>query len=409
MFSNVLYFTYDVECCSGLWFAGWERFSRLFAIRYRRRWLPVPQVIVSIIGARPQFIKAAMVSRALRATEQVREMLVHTGQHYHDNMSRVFFEELEIQEPDYNLGVGSASHGAQTGRMLEAIEQVLLKERPDRVLVYGDTNSTLAAALAAVKLHIPVAHVEAGLRSFNRRMPEEINRVLTDHASDLLFVPTATAAANLRNEGIPEKSIHQSGDVMYDAALFYAAKAERQSRILEYLNLKPKSYVLATVHRAENTDDPQRLRAIFEGLVRVTRSMPVVVPLHPRTRAALGRLGMTYGQLSGLTPIDPVGYLDMVLLEKHALVIATDSGGVQKEAFFYRVPCVTLRTETEWHELVTLGWTRVLTTVEPQGVERVLVEASAAPLGLDAAPYGDGTAAYYVARVLCEGRCFCDN
>lgn len=359
--------------------------------------------VVSVVGARPQFIKAAVVSRALRAGEQVREVLIHTGQHYDDNMSRVFFEELEMPEPDYNLGVGSASHGAQTGRMLGAIEQVLLKERPDWVLVYGDTNSTLAGALAAVKLHIPVAHVEAGLRSFNRRMPEEINRVLTDHASDLLFAPTATAVTNLKREGLPDNRIRLVGDVMYDAALFYGAKAERQGRILERLGLSPKAYVLATVHRAENTDNPQRLRAIFEGLDRVARSVPVVVPLHPRTRDALTRQSLTDGSLSALTLIDPVGYLDMLLLEKHALVIATDSGGVQREAFFFRVPCVTLRRETEWAELVELGWNRILDELRGDRVEVAILQAVGRE-GAEAAPYGDGTAARKIAQNLLAGR-----
>lgn len=360
----------------------------------------MPLTVVSIVGARPQFIKAGMVSRALRATGQVREVLVHTGQHYDDNMSRIFFEELEIPEPDYNLGVGSASHGAQTGRMLEAIERVLLAERPDWVLVYGDTNSTLAGALAAVKLHIPVAHVEAGLRSFNRRMPEEINRVLTDHASDLLFAPTATAVANLKREGIPDERIHLVGDVMYDAALFYGAKAEQQSRILERLGLRPKSYVLVTVHRAENTDDPQRLRAIFEGLAKVARCLPVVVPVHPRTRAALGRLGMTDGPLSSLSLIDPVGYLDMVLLEKHASVIATDSGGLQKEAFFYGVPCVTLRQETEWTELVDLGWNQLVDELRTDRVESVVLQAIGRGGGVRTLLYGDGRAGHRITAIL---------
>lgn len=355
--------------------------------------------VVSIVGARPQFIKAAMVSRALRATGQVREVLVHTGQHYDDNMSRIFFGELEIPEPDYNLGVGSASHGAQTGRMLEAIERVLVAERPDWVLVYGDTNSTLAGALAAVKLHIPVAHVEAGLRSFNRSMPEEINRVLTDHASDLLFAPTATAVANLKREGIPDERIHLVGDVMYDATLFYGAKAEQQSRILERLGLRPKSYVLATVHRAENTDDPRRLEAIFKGLAFVAESIPVLVPLHPRTRTALERAGLFDRGLGGLTLIEPVGYLDALMLERNAAVIATDSGGVQKEAFWWRVPCVTLRAETEWQELVELKWVSLVYPSDPRAVARaVLMRLN--DLGQEGNPHGDGASSERVASCL---------
>ncbi len=315
--------------------------------------------VVSVVGARPQFIKAAAVSRVLRATPGVREVLVHTGQHYDDNMSRIFFEELEIPEPDYHLGIGGGTHGQNTGRMLEAIEKVLLHEDPDWVLVYGDTDSTLAGALAAVKLHIPVAHVEAGLRSFNRRMPEEINRVLTDHASDLLFAPTETALKNLLREGIPEERIHLVGDVMYDAALYYGEKAERESRILERLSLTRKGYILATVHRAENTDDPARLRAILQALSEAAQEVEVVFPVHPRTRKAMERYELT-DLVRPLIVTDPVGYLDMVMLEKNARLIVTDSGGVQKEAFFYRVPCVTLREETEWVELVELGWNRLL-------------------------------------------------
>jgi UDP-GlcNAc3NAcA epimerase len=356
--------------------------------------------IVAVVGARPQFIKAATVSRALRSTPGVEEVLVHTGQHYDDKMSRVFFEELEIPEPDYHLGIGSGTHGPQTGRMLEAVEQVLLQERPDWALVYGDTNSTLAGALAAAKLHIPVAHVEAGLRSFNRRMPEEINRVLTDHAADLLFAPTAAAVKNLRQEGIPEERIHLVGDVMYDAALYYGAKAERESRILERLVLQPKGYLLATVHRAENTDDPVRLRAIFEGLAAAAREMPVVLPLHPRTRAALAREGMLAETSRHLRLIEPVGYLDMVLLEKNARLIATDSGGVQKEAFFYRVPCVTLREETEWVELVALGWNHLVSPMSRDGVKRA-VDAQLAERGRDKPNlYGNGKAAHLIVEKL---------
>ena len=308
--------------------------------------------VTGIVGARPQFIKAAVVSRALcELGDSVQEVLIHTGQHYDANMSEVFFEELDIPKPAYNLGIGGGTHGQNTGRMIEQIEQVLLTEQPDWVLVYGDTDSTLAGALAAVKLHIPVAHVEAGLRSFNRRMPEEINRVLTDHAADLLFTPTDTATRNLAHEGIPEDRIRQVGDVMYDAALFYAARAEARSRILEQLGLAPKTYVLATVHRAENTDDPERLDAIVKGFAASGRT--IIWPMHPRTRERLR--GFALDIPPNVSAIEPVGYLDMVMLERHASVIATDSGGVQKEAFFLGVPCVVLRTETEWVELVETG------------------------------------------------------
>ncbi|MGI6649730.1 MAG: non-hydrolyzing UDP-N-acetylglucosamine 2-epimerase [Bacillota bacterium] len=332
--------------------------------------------IVTIIGARPQFIKAATVSRAIaeynqtltEGQEPIKEILVHTGQHYDENMSDIFFEELGIPYPDYHLGIGSTSHGAQTGRMLEEIEKVLLGEQPDRVLVYGDTNSTLAGALAAAKLHIPVAHVEAGLRSFNRQMPEEINRVLTDHIADILFAPTKAAVDNLKREGIGEEKIHLVGDVMYDAALYYGKRAQELSQILDQYQLQPGKYILTTIHRAENTDDPVRLKAIFEGLVQVAKEIPVVLPLHPRTRAALIRDGLHEMAINSLIVIPPVGYLDMVMLEKNARLIATDSGGVQKEAYFYRVPCVTLREETEWIELVETGWNYLLEPSDPEKI-----------------------------------------
>ncbi len=355
--------------------------------------------VVSVIGARPQFIKAAAVSRALRAAPGVMEVLLHTGQHYDENMSELFFRELELPEPDYNLGIGSGTHGAQTARTLEKVEQVLLQEKPDWVLVYGDTNSTLAGALAAVKLHTPVAHVEAGLRAFNRRMPEEINRVLTDHVSELLFAPTENAVANLRQEGIPEKCIHLVGDVMYDAALYYGEKADGRSQILHHLGLQPGTYILATVHRAENTDAPEHLRAIVEGLAQVAAEIPVAFPVHPRTRKALeaeGLLGLTGARLR---LIEPVGYLDMVMLEKHARLIATDSGGVQREAFFYRVPCVTLRGETEWVELVELGWNRLCLPVSGTVVAHAILEM-VGKKGAEATPYGNGTAARLIVARL---------
>lgn len=267
--------------------------------------------VATIVGARPQFIKAAVVSRALRdCREPMRETLVHTGQHYDANLSKIFFEELDIPEPGYNLAVGGGTHGQNTGRMIEKIEEVLLAERPDWVLVYGDTDSTLAGALAAVKLHIPVAHVEAGLRSFNRRMAEEINRVLTDHAADLLFTPTDTASRHLANEGIHPDRVRQVGDVMYDAALFYGARAQARSHILETLGLVPKGYVLATVHRAENTDDPKRLSGILEGFA--SSGAPIVWPMHPRARDRLREFALKIPD--NVRAIDPVGYIDMVML-----------------------------------------------------------------------------------------------
>lgn len=317
--------------------------------------------IITIIGARPQFIKAAVVSREIRRRVErrndagIEELLIHTGQHFDENMSDVFFREMDIPKPSHHLGIGGGSHGQMTGRMLEAIERIAIDAAPDWMLVYGDTNSTIAGALAAAKLHIPVAHVEAGLRSFNRRMPEEINRVLTDHISALLFAPTEAAVANLLREGIPSERIARVGDVMYDAMLFHAERARTSSRVLETLGLESKRFILATVHRAENTDDPARLRGILEGLARLTAIAPVVLPLHPRTRKTLAAPGLIEQDTTRLRLIDPVGYLDMVMLEAHAGLIATDSGGVQKEAFFHRVPCITLRDETEWVELVECG------------------------------------------------------
>jgi UDP-N-acetylglucosamine 2-epimerase len=316
--------------------------------------------VVTIVGARPQFIKAAVLSRELRK-EHI-EILVHTGQHYDDNMSAVFFKELEIPEPDYNLGIGSGSHGKQTGEMLAGIEEILLKEKPDWVLVYGDTNSTLAGALAASKLHIKIAHVEAGLRSFNRNMPEEINRVLTDHLSNLLFCPTDTAVNNLRLEGIT-KGVHQVGDVMYDALQWALDLGDEYSSILARLKLEPKSYLLATVHRAENTDDPARLQGILDAFNQVDE--PLVFPVHPRTRKKLAELA--WQPASHVILLDPLRYIDMVFLEKNALVILTDSGGMQKEAHWLEVPCVTLREETEWVETLAGNWNQ-LAGVDPQKI-----------------------------------------
>lgn len=356
--------------------------------------------VASIVGARPQFIKATAVSRALWAAPGVMEVLVHTGQHYDDNMSRVFFEELEIPEPDYHLGIGSGTHGAQTGKMLEAVERVLLEEKPDWVLVYGNTNSTLAGALAAVKLHIPVAHVEAGLRSFNRRMPEEVNRLVADHVAALLFAPTKAAVENLRREGILAERIHLVGDVMYDAALHYGAKAEAASRILEQLGLNPRQYILATVHRAENTDDPARLRAIFEGLMRVAKDRPVVLPLHPRTRQALEGEGLLVEAERVLRIIPAVGYLDMLMLEKNAQLIATDSGGVPKEAFFFKVPAVILRKEAEWVELVDMGWAVAVEPLSAAHVARTLEGFLGTTGNKQHNPYGDGRAAERIVALM---------
>lgn len=352
--------------------------------------------IVSIVGARPQFVKAAAVSRILEGHAAGRECLVHTGQHYDSNMSDVFFSELGIPQPHYNLAIGSASHGAQTGRMLEAIEAVLLQERPDWVLIYGDTNSTLAGAIAASKLHIPVAHVEAGLRSFNRAMPEEINRILADHASTVLFAPTRTAVEHLLSEGIDAAKIVLSGDVMYDAARHFHSRAIEGSTILQSLGLRRKGFVLATVHRAENTDEPSKLAVILGALAAVADQTTVVLPLHPRTRASIAKAGLALP--ASMVFIDPVGYLDMVMLEEASQLIVTDSGGVQKEAFFFKVPCVTLREETEWTELVDSGWNTLLPPHALAPVVSGLQAALAAdvPAQWPADLYGSGSAAQLI-------------
>lgn len=312
--------------------------------------------IVTIVGARPQFIKAAAISRSIldRYATEIDEVLVHTGQHYDDNMSSVFFDELDIPKPKYNLEISGGPHGAMTGRMLAAIETVLIQEKPDWLLIYGDTNSTLAGALAAAKMHIPIAHVEAGLRSFNLRMPEEINRIVSDRVSTLLFCPTEVAVKNLRIEGVVQ-GVHNVGDVMYDVAMFYQDRARRKSRILKTLDLTPTGFALATCHRAENTDCPTRLAEILLAMGSLATQMPVVFPLHPRTRKLIADYGFSH-YLARLTTTDPLPFLDMIALEQAACVILTDSGGVQKEAFFYGVPCITMRDETEWIETVDNGW-----------------------------------------------------
>ena len=344
--------------------------------------------VLSVVGARPQFVKAWVVSRALRQCH--RETLLHTGQHYDDAMSRVFFDELGIPEPDVNLEVGSGPHGEQTGKMLAGIEREVIARAPDWVLVYGDTNSTLAGALAAAKLHVPVAHVEAGLRSFNRRMPEELNRQLTDHLSTRLFCPTWTAVDNLAAEGV-RRGVDLVGDVMHDATL---AALERTTRdVLDRHGLSAGSYVLATVHRAENTDDPARLGAILAGLARLDR--PVLWPVHPRTRARLG------GAVAGNIVItEPFGYLDMLAAERSSASIVTDSGGVQKEAYLLGVPCVTVRDETEWVETVDAGW-NVLAGADADRivalVDRPRPTAPRPPL------FGDGRASERIVALLEQG------
>jgi len=348
--------------------------------------------VATIVGARPQFIKAAPVSRWLRLHH--REVLIHTGQHYDDLLSEVFFRELEIPTPDYNLGVGSASHGRQTGEMLARVEEVLLEEKPDWVVVYGDTNSTLAAALAAAKLHIPVAHVEAGLRSYNRKMPEEINRVLTDHLSSLLFCPTDTAVRNLVREGITQ-GVHKVGDVMDDLALWGLEVAEQKSTILETLGIEPGGYLLATIHRPNNTDDPGNLSAIVSALNDVAET--VIFPAHPRTQKALKHWGIHLNSNVRIT--EPVGYLDMLVLEKNARMILTDSGGVQKEAYILGVPCVTLREETEWVETVEAGWNILVGASRERIVEAV---RNFNPTGERPPLFGDGHASQRIVEILMQ-------
>lgn len=322
--------------------------------------------IITIVGARPQFVKAAMVSRAIQEYNKnndslIEELLLHTGQHYDTNMSDIFFNSMGIPKPAWQLQCGNGTHGEMTGRMLIEIEKILLATLPDYVLVYGDTNSTLAGALAASKLHIPVVHVEAGLRSFNKQMPEEINRILTDHVATLLCCPTFAAVSHLANEGI-KQGVHHVGDVMYDAALVFGKLADSSSDILNRLNLNSRAFRLCTVHRAENTDNPQRIDGIVDAIKEISSfSCPTVLPLHPRTRNCLEAHGLLHSleNSKGIKIIPPISFLDMVMLEKHAATILTDSGGVQKEAYFHHTPCITLRDETEWVETVEAGWNQI--------------------------------------------------
>ena len=350
--------------------------------------------VVTIVGARPQFVKLAPVSQALRPGHE--EFVVHTGQHYDDRMSRAIFEDLGIREPDLNLGIGSASHGAQTAAALTGVEKVVLERRPDLVLVYGDTNATLAGALVAAKCQVPLAHVEAGLRSFRRSMPEEVNRVVADHCSDLLLAPTPLAVVNLRREGIVE-GVHWTGDVMFDVALANRERArQRFAALAAEHGLEAKRFLLATVHRAENTDRPETLAAILDGLGACGE--PVLLPLHPRTRKMLDEFGLGGRVPAAVRLTEPAGYLDMLALEANARVILTDSGGVQKEGYFAGTPVVTLREETEWEETVTAGWNQVVGT-DPA---RVAEAVAAARPGLPIAAYGEGDAARRIVQVLTD-------
>jgi len=346
--------------------------------------------VLTVVGARPQFIKAAAFSRALRAQHD--EVLVHTGQHYDPQLSDIFFEELALPQPDHHLGVGSGPHGRQTGQMLERLEPVLQQERPSWVVVFGDANSTLAGALAAAKLHLPLAHIEAGLRSFDRSMPEETNRIVADHCADLLFAPTETAMAHLAREGLSERA-RLTGDIMYDSLLQHLPLAAERSGIMERLGLKSGAYALATVHRAANTDDLAALGRILDALAILDE--PVVFPMHPRARLALASSDLETGE--NVRAIEPVGYLDMLALQRNARMVLTDSGGVQKEAYLLGVPCVTLREETEWPETSADGW-NVLAGTEP---ERIVQAARRhKPSGQPPNVFGDGQAAQRMVELL---------
>lgn len=348
--------------------------------------------VASIVGARPQFVKAACLSKALRAVGK--EVLIHTGQHYDRALSSVFFQQLGIPEPDYQLRTGSDTHARQTARMLEGIEAVLIKEQPELVVVYGDTNSTLAASLAAAKLHIPIAHVEAGLRSFNKQMPEEINRIVTDHLSTLHFCPSDNAVSHLAREGIVE-SVYQVGDIMYDCVLAFRGTALAQSKTVQELELQPRQYALATVHRAENTDSREKLLAILTALANLGRT--VVLPLHPRTVSYIKKWGLQHLLASPrLQVCSPLSYLDMLCLLHHAEAVLTDSGGLQKEAYMMQIPCVTLRGETEWRETVQTGWNKL---APPDSVPSIVAAFESIEIPDSSPPvFGDGRTAQAIVR-----------
>ena len=362
--------------------------------------------VLTVIGARPQFVKAAVLSRVMAQRSGISEVIVHTGQHYDANMSDIFFTEMNIPRPNYNLAVGGNSHGAMTGRMLEQVENVIIKEMPDAVLVYGDTNSTIAGALAAAKLHVPVAHVEAGLRSFNMKMPEEINRILTDRISHWLFCPTTVAVNNLVREGFIPEAVYpilaNVGDVMYDAALYYKEIAQPNSAVSETISRFDSGFFLSTIHRVENTDDPERLKAIFESLQEISEALPIVVPLHPRTRKMLDSIGLYMISDDRLIILDPVSYFDMITLLSRCRGVFTDSGGVQKEAYFFQKPCITLREETEWVELVDYGFN----TLVGANRERILAAVdnlrNTSP-DYSMALYGHGDAGDKIVNLLLSG------
>lgn len=378
--------------------------------------------ILTIIGARPQIIKAAALSRAIRESysDKIQEVLLHTGQHYDQNMSEVFFEQLKIPRPNYNLNVGSGLHGKQTATMISGIEEALIKEQPDYLVVYGDTNSTLAGTIAASKLHIPIVHIEAGLRSFNKSMPEEINRIMCDHASTLLFSPTLTGIHNLEREGfniknaapysIDHPGVFHSGDVMYDNSLFFASLSSEQSQITDDLELNGKPFILATIHRDNNTDQPERLNGIFEALyqISVQKNISIVLPLHPRTAKLLKQnlapsLYANIKHSSKIHLISPVSFLDMIALEKNAVLVVTDSGGVQKEAFYFEKPCVIMRPETEWIEIVELG-AGIICDADADRIVKAAFHFMGPAKPTFPNVFGDGKAAWFICEQLLKNK-----
>ena len=374
--------------------------------------------LVTIIGARPQIIKAAALSRAIRNhySDTIQEIIVHTGQHYDDNMSQVFFDELQIPHPDHNLHVGSASHGVQTARMTEGIESLLIKEQPDYIVLYGDTNSTLAGAVAAAKIHVPIVHIEAGLRSFNKSMPEEINRIVCDHCSTLLFTPTKAGLENLKREGFPmdnegpytidNPKVYHCGDIMYDNSLHFAGIAEEKTDIIQRLELKGKPFVLATIHRDSNTDYPERLSAIFRSIIKLSEKCQVVLPLHPRT-AKLIKTNLDEDMQKQIFSrpdiklIPPVSFLEMIALERHARLVMTDSGGVQKEAYFFNKPCILLRPETEWVEIVETG-NAILADADECRIMKAWEHFKDNPPTVFPEIFGDGHAAEFILNVMLQ-------
>ncbi|TNE97306.1 MAG: UDP-N-acetylglucosamine 2-epimerase (non-hydrolyzing) [Bacteroidetes bacterium] len=375
--------------------------------------------IVTIIGARPQIIKSSALSRAVNGVyrDQIKEVIVHTGQHYDDNMSDVFFREMGIPRPDYNLSVGSGSHGSQTAKMMEGLEDIFLKEKPDAVVIYGDTNSTLAGALAAVKIHIPVVHIEAGLRSYNKRMPEEINRITSDHCSTLLFTPTDSGIKNLQKEGfdlsrkgkadLNNPFVYKCGDIMYDNSLYFSTVSEEKSNIINDLGLTSGSYILSTVHRDSNTDQPEKLEAIFNAYLTLLQQDPelfVVLPLHPRTKNKMqenlsASLLEQVADMSRLMIIPPAGFLDIIALEQHAKLIITDSGGLQKEAFFFKKPCIILRPETEWVEIVENG-NAIIADADQKRILEAYRQLSLKTDYTYPSFYGDGKAAEFICSCI---------